>query len=103
MYDIRRIRAKRLIPRRTRRSLCRRRRCRYIAVSIAIAYVAMRTGAFPNNLVPKISGAENPIETAFADSDSPSDRNADKGCRLFEDAMKFDETRRHHREIGHHW
>jgi hypothetical protein len=58
--------------------------------------------SFPNYFIPKIFGAEDAIHQHAQIVHSRRVTMQIKAAGWFKDAMKFDEARRHHREIGHH-
>ena len=64
--------------------------------------VAMGATALPDNLRSKIPGTENPVEQHPQIVTGGWIAMQIQAAGWFEDAMKFDEARRHHREIRHH-
>ena len=61
-----------------------------------------RDRSFPDDLVPKIFCAENSIKQHTQVMTRGRIAMQVETASWFEDAMKFDQARRHHREIRHH-
>src|SRR5438093_12906415 len=71
-------------------------------VSVIAVHIAVSRCSFPNYLVLEKQRPEDSIEHELQKMTSSRIAMQIKTAGRFEDAMKFNETRRHHREIRHH-
>ena len=65
--------------------------------------VIMRGGALPDNLIPEIACTEDCIENDFEVVAGGGVAVEVKTPGGFEDAVHFNDSDRHHDEVGHHW